>query len=123
MVTGEDLIEEIVGDVRDEHDRGEAEPFRDDGPDSWVVSGTLRPDELADLVGWSFPDSEVYETLAGFLLAELGRIPSVGDRVTHGGRTLVVSRMDRRRIADVRIEAVDPADVPARPAEPSGVAP
>ena len=123
IVTLEDLVEEIVGDVRDEHDRGEAEPFRDDGPDSWVVSGTLRPDELADLVGWSFPDSEVYETLAGFLLAELGRIPSVGDRVTHGGRTLVVSRMDRRRIADVRIEAVDPADVPARPAEPSGVAP
>jgi CBS domain containing-hemolysin-like protein len=123
IVTLEDLVEEIVGDVRDEHDRGEAEPFRDDGPDSWVVSGTLRPDELADLVGWSFPESEVYETLAGFLLAELGRIPSVGDRVTHGGRTLVVSRMDRRRIADVRIEAADPADVPAQATEPSGVAP
>jgi CBS domain containing-hemolysin-like protein len=119
-VTLEDVVAEIVGDVRDEHDRGEAEPFRDAGPDSWVVSGTLRPDELADLVGWSFPDSEVYETLAGFLLAELGRIPSVGDRVTHDGRTLVVSRMDRRRIADVRIEAVDPAD---QPVEPSGVAP
>ena len=89
-------------------------PFRDAGPDSWVVSGTLRPDELAELVGWSFPDSEVYETLAGFLLAELGRIPSVGDRVTHDGRTLVVSRMDRRRIADVRIEAADPAERPAR---------
>ena len=86
IVTLEDLVEEIVGDVRDEHDRGEAEPFRDAGPDSWVVSGTLRPDELAELVGWSFPDSEVYETLAGFLLAELGRIPSVGDRVTHDGR-------------------------------------
>jgi CBS domain containing-hemolysin-like protein len=123
IVTLEDLVEEIVGDVRDEHDRGEAEPFRDAGPDSWVVSGTLRPDELADLVGWSFPDSEVYETLAGFLLAELGRIPSVGDRVTHDGRTLVVSRMDRRRIADVRIEAVDPADAPVQPTEPSGVAP
>ena len=120
IVTLEDLVEEIVGDVRDEHDRGEAESFRDAGPDSWVVSGTLRPDELADLVGWSFPDSEVYETLAGFLLAELGRIPSVGDRVTHDGRTLVVSRMDRRRIADVRIEAVDPADAPA---EQAGVAP
>jgi CBS domain containing-hemolysin-like protein len=119
IVTLEDLVEEIVGDVRDEHDRGEAEPFRDAGPDSWVVSGTLRPDELSELVGWSFPDSEVYETLAGFLLAELGRIPSVGDSVTHDGRTLVVTRMDRRRIADVRITAPDPADAPV----PEGATP
>jgi CBS domain containing-hemolysin-like protein len=74
-----------------------------------VVSGTLRPDELAELVGWSFPDSEIYETLAGFLLAELGRIPSVGDQVSHDGRTLVVTRMDLRRIADVRITAPAPA--------------
>src|SRR6202012_424661 len=60
IVTLEDLVEEIVGDVRDEHDRGEAAPFRDAGPDSWVVSGTLRPDELEELVGWSFPASQVY---------------------------------------------------------------
>jgi CBS domain containing-hemolysin-like protein len=115
IVTFEDLVEEIVGDVRDEHDRGEAAPFRDAGPDTWIVSGTLRPDELAELVGWSFPDSEIYETLAGFLLAELGRIPSVGDQVTHDDRTLVVTRMDRRRIADVRITA--PAPAPSEVAE------
>ncbi|WP_018332309.1 hemolysin family protein [Actinomycetospora chiangmaiensis] len=103
IVTLEDLVEEIVGDVRDEHDRGEAARFRETGDDTWIVSGTLRPDELAEVVGWSFPDSEVYETLAGFLLAELGRIPSVGDTVTHEGWHMAVTRMDRRRIADVRI--------------------
>jgi CBS domain containing-hemolysin-like protein len=104
IVTLEDLVEEIVGDVRDEHDRGEAARVRGAGPDTWIVSGMLRPDELSEIVGWAFPESEVYETLAGFVLAELGRIPSVGDTVTaEDGTTLVVTRMVRRRIADVRI--------------------
>jgi CBS domain containing-hemolysin-like protein len=105
IVTLEDLVEEIVGDVRDEHDRGEAARVRGEGPDTWIVSGMLRPDELEEVVGWAFPENEVYETLAGFLLAELGRIPSVGDTVTtEDGTTLVVTRMVRRRIADVRID-------------------
>jgi CBS domain containing-hemolysin-like protein len=104
IVTLEDLVEEIVGDVRDEHDRGEAARVRGEGPDTWIVSGMLRPDELAEVVGWSFPENEVYETLAGYLLAELGRIPSVGDTVTsEDGVTMVVTRMVRRRIADVRL--------------------
>jgi CBS domain containing-hemolysin-like protein len=63
----------------------------------------LRPDELEEVVGWSFPEDEVYETLAGYLLAELGRIPSVGDVVEHDGWQMAVTRMDRRRIADVRM--------------------
>ena len=75
IVTLEDLVEEIVGDVRDEHDRGEAARVRGDGPDTWIVSGMLRPDELEEVVGWAFPENEVYETLAGFLLAELGASP------------------------------------------------
>ena len=103
IVTLEDLVEEIVGDVRDEHDRGEAARFRGTGPDTWIVSGMLRPDELAEVVGWSFPENEIYETLAGYLLAELGRIPSVGDTVEHEGWQMAVTRMDRRRIADVRV--------------------
>jgi CBS domain containing-hemolysin-like protein len=104
IVTLEDLVEEIVGDVRDEHDRGEAARYRDAGENTWIVSGMLRPDELAEVVGWSFPENEVYETLAGYLLAELGRIPSVGDTVTsEDGVTMVVTRMVRRRIADVRL--------------------
>ncbi len=104
IVTLEDLVEEIVGDVRDEHDRGEAARYRDAGDNTWIVSGMLRPDELAEVVGWSFPENEVYETLAGYLLAELGRIPSVGDSVTsEDGVTMVVTRMVRRRIADVRL--------------------
>ena len=123
IVTLEDLVEEIVGDVRDEHDRGEAARVRGAGPDTWIVSGMLRPDELSEIVGWAFPESEVYETLAGFVLAELGRIPSVGDTVTtEDGTTLVVTRMVRRRIADVRISR--PAGSAARTVdERTGAAP
>jgi CBS domain containing-hemolysin-like protein len=118
IVTLEDLVEEIVGDVRDEHDRGEAARVRGEGPDTWIVSGMLRPDELEEVVGWAFPENEVYETLAGFLLAELGRIPSVGDTVTtDDGTTLVVTRMVRRRIADVRIDRPAGSSVGSGPDE------
>ncbi|MCD2187443.1 hemolysin family protein [Actinomycetospora soli] len=123
IVTLEDLVEEIVGDVRDEHDRGETARFRETGDDTWIVSGTLRPDELADVVGWSFPDSEVYETLAGFLLAELGRIPVVGDAVTHDGWRMAITRMDRRRIADVRVTRPPDAEDRAPERETAGMTP
>ena len=109
IVTLEDLVEEIVGDVRDEHDRGEDTLVQGAGPDTWIVSGMLRPDELSDVVGWSFPENEVYETLAGYLLAELGRIPVVGDTVSHEGWCMEITRMDRRRIADVRVVRTDTA--------------
>ena len=112
IVTLEDLVEEIVGDVRDEHDRGEAARVRGEGDDTWIVSGMLRPDELAEVVGWSFPEGEVYETLAGYLLAELGRMPSVGDAVTiDDGAAGRHPRSTRRRIAEVRV--VRPPKVPA----------
>jgi CBS domain containing-hemolysin-like protein len=111
IVTLEDLVEEIVGDVRDEHDRGEAARVRGEGEDSWIVSGMLRSDEMAEVVGWSFPESEVYETLAGYITAELQRLAHVGDAVTLEDWQLIVTRVDARRIAEVRV--VRPPKVPA----------
>jgi len=111
IVTLEDLVEEIVGDVRDEHDRGETARVRDEGEDSWIVSGMLRADELAEVVGWSFPESDTYETLAGYIVAELQRLANVGDAVTRDDWQLIVTRVDGRRIADVRV--VRPPKVPA----------
>jgi CBS domain containing-hemolysin-like protein len=78
IVTLEDLIEEIVGDVRDEHDAAGPGPVRPLGTDSWLVSGLLRGDELAEATGFVLPHGD-YETLAGLVLARLGRIPDVGD--------------------------------------------
>jgi CBS domain containing-hemolysin-like protein len=80
VVTLEDVVEEIVGDISDEHDRyGSRLRKRPDG--SWIVSGLLRPDEVADATGLQLPEDEAYDTIAGLLVRELGRIPVRGDRV------------------------------------------
>ncbi|HWE89219.1 MAG TPA: hemolysin family protein [Pseudonocardiaceae bacterium] len=102
LVTLEDLIEEIVGDVRDEHDRGEAAPVRPLGRNSWIVSGLLRDDEVAEATGFRMPEGE-YETLAGMVVARLGRIPDVGDEVRVDGWRITVMRMDRHRVAELRL--------------------
>jgi len=75
IVTLEDLVEEIVGEVRDEHDQAGPSPVRPLGADSWLVSGLLRADELAEATGFVPPEGD-YETLAGLVLAQLGRIPT-----------------------------------------------
>ena len=76
IVTLEDLLEEIVGDISDEHDRlGSRIRQRRDG--SWTLSGLLRPDEVEDVTGIELPDHEDYDTIAGLVLQVLGRVPSV----------------------------------------------
>lgn len=80
VVTLEDVVEEIVGDIADEHDRyGSRMRQRPDG--SWILSGLLRPDEVANTTGLKLPEDETYDTVAGLLVAELGRIAVRGDRV------------------------------------------
>ncbi|MCP2257865.1 Hemolysin, contains CBS domains [Streptoalloteichus tenebrarius] len=117
LVTLEDLVEEIVGDVRDEHDRLEVAPVRPLGRTSWMVSGLLRGDEVAEATGFRIPDGD-YETLAGFVLARLGRIPSVGDEVLHEGWRLTVMRMDRHRVAELRV-SLAPERAPERQGDPA----
>ncbi|WP_322936258.1 hemolysin family protein [Nocardioides bizhenqiangii] len=80
IVTLEDVVEEIVGDIADEHDRlGARGRLRRDG--SWSVSGLLRPDEIEDLTGIELPEGEDYDTVAGLVLKGLGRIPTAGEQV------------------------------------------
>ncbi len=78
IVTLEDVVEEIVGDIADEHDpQGEDGQQLRDG--SWSLSGLLRPDEVADLTGVELPEDEDYDTIAGLVLSVLGKVPTVGD--------------------------------------------
>ena len=78
IVTLEDVVEEIVGDISDEHDRlGSRARRQRDG--SWSLSGLLRPDEVEDVTGVPLPEHEDYDTIAGLVLKVLGEIPSVGD--------------------------------------------
>jgi CBS domain containing-hemolysin-like protein len=113
LVTLEDVVEEIVGDVRDEHDRREAAPVRPLGRNSWMVSGLLRDDEVSEATGFRMPDGD-YETLAGLVLARLGRIPVVGEEVVVDGWRITVMRMDRHRVAELRVAQTGDR-------EPSGV--
>lgn len=101
LVTLEDLVEEIVGEVADEHDRARAGIVGT--ASEMTFPADLRPDELRDQTGIPIADSEDYDTAAGFVLRELGRIPELGDEVTmFDGAVLRVERMDGRRIARLR---------------------
>jgi CBS domain containing-hemolysin-like protein len=112
VVTLEDVVEELVGEVADEHDRVRQSGRRlRDG--SWVVPGLWRPDELRDRVGVEVPDDANYETVGGFVMSRLGRVPGVGDEVEVGGGRLRVLRMDGRRVDRLRFQPVEPGLDPA----------
>lgn len=110
IVTLEDLVEEIVGDIRDEYDDEEAPGgVLVDG--KRTVSGGLTIEDFFDETGIELPDGD-YETVAGYLINELGRIPTEGDQVAVAGATITVEEMVKRRVAHVRVEAVveEPGD-------------
>ncbi len=123
IVTLEDVIEEIVGDIADEHDRlGARARQRPDG--TWSLSGLLRPDEVEDLTGIRLPDHEDYDTIAGLVLRVLGRVPERGDVAEvpvpddtdddeHREQLAVLSvlHMDGRRIDRVGLRLLDGTDL------------
>lgn len=100
VATLEDLVEELVGEVSDEHDRARVDVVRSR---NWLTfPGILRPDELADRAGVTVPDDGPWETVGGYLMAELGRLPEVGDTVEITAGTFRIERLDGRRIDRVR---------------------
>ena len=107
IVTLEDTVEEIVGEVADEHDQRAARVKHPD-PDSWLVPGILRPDELMIQTKIELPDEGPYETLGGLIMNELGRIPVYGDEVEVNGYLLKVEQLEDRRIDRVRITRKHP---------------
>lgn len=106
IVTLEDLVEELIGDIKDEYDAAEGETTRLRSGDV-EVDGLLNLDDFAEETGVELPDGP-YETVAGFLAAQLGRVPSVGDEGTVDGYKLTVTEMDGRRVARVRVHHVSP---------------
>ncbi|MEH1164800.1 hemolysin family protein [Micromonospora sp. CPCC 205539] len=114
VVTIEDLVEELVGEIADEFDPAtvpDADPVEltvPGGERTVLVDGVLRSDELAEQTGFRLPEGP-YETLAGFLMARLGHIPLAGETVEDGGWEFTVVEVERHRIEQVRV---------LRPAEP-----
>lgn len=109
LATLEDLIEELVGELADEHDRAKAGVTR--GANSSVLfPGMIRPDELLEMA-IKVPADGAYETVAGFMMSELGRIPANGDEVQIEDGVLKVERMDGRRVDRVRFTPTNLSEV------------
>jgi CBS domain containing-hemolysin-like protein len=100
VATLEDLVEELVGEVSDEHDRSKPDVVR--SRDWFTFPGILRPDELLERTDVNVPEDGPYETVAGWLMSELGRLPVVGDTVEVNGGVFRIERLDGRRIDRVR---------------------
>ena len=106
IVTLEDVIEEIVGEVSDEHDRART-TGRVSANGSWTVPGLWRPDEVRDRLGALVPDGPAYETIGGYVMACLWRVPVVGDEVSVTGWSMRVDAMDGRRVDRLRFTPVE----------------
>ncbi len=100
VTTLEDLVEELVGEVSDEHDRTKADVVR--SRDWFTFPGILRPDELLERTDVVVPEEGPYETVAGWLMSELGRLPKVGDTVEIERGVFRIERLEGRRIDRVR---------------------
>jgi len=108
VTTLEDLVEELVGEVSDEHDRTKADVVR--SRDWLTFPGILRPDELLERANVTVPEEGPYETVAGWLMSELGRLPVVGDVIDIDAGQFRIERLDGRRIDRVRFTptAIEP---------------
>jgi putative hemolysin len=114
IVTMEDLVEELIGDIKDEYDVDEAETTHHRGGDV-EVDGLLNLDDFEDETGVELPEGP-YETVAGYIMARLGRLPTEGDYVDLDDRRIVVRDVENRRVGRVLVTAVPPTVVvhPAR---------
>ena len=106
LVTIEDLLEEIVGEIRDEYDV-ESEPIVDEGGGRFVFTGKVDIDEVAERLNVHL-DREGFETVGGYVISHLGRVPVVGERFEADGLTVEVLDVARRRINKVRISRQSP---------------
>jgi putative hemolysin len=107
IVTLEDLVEELIGDIQDEYDEEATHPRQLHGGEL-EVDGLLNLDEFAEQTGLELPEGP-YETVAGYLLAALGHLPVDGESAEVGGRRLTVTQLDGRRISRLRVSPSQPA--------------
>jgi putative hemolysin len=106
MVTLEDLLEEIVGDIRDEHDEAAARQIVEQPDGSHNVRGNLSIRDANKLLALNLPESDTYHTIAGFMMERAGKVLKRGDSVQYNGLKLTVQSTARNRIVETKIEKV-----------------
>ncbi len=110
IVTLEDIIEEIVGDIRDEQDETSEAWFQKSEGGEYVIKGSASVNEINRILPFKLPEKHDYTTLAGFFLYEFGRIPREKDALEYDGRSFVVERMNKRHISLVRVRPAPAAE-------------
>lgn len=108
LITVEDIVEEIVGEIVDETDR-ERPVITQEGPDAWLVDGRFPVEDAVEM-DWPLTESEDYETIAGWVLSMLDTVPQTGYSFEKDGFRFTIHSMRRRRILAVRVERVSGAD-------------
>lgn len=119
IITLEDLLEEIVGDISDEHDEEVNEQIREEHDGTYILDGGLAVRDLNRRLNLQLPESEVYTTIAGFLMTEAGHVLQPGEVVKHDGLLFHIERVERRRITSVRLERVEETE--EKPDEESAI--
>jgi CBS domain containing-hemolysin-like protein len=112
LVTAEDTIEQLAGELEDEFD-APSHPVLGRAGEAVVMDGSVNLRDLETQLDWSLPRDGGVETLAGFVLGQLGHIPQPGESVVYEDRRLTVVEMDARRIAKIRVEKVEGAPAEA----------
>jgi len=102
LITLEDMLEEIVGEIRDEYDEDEEDLIRRIGPREYVVEAAMKLDDLNDQLGLDL-ESEDYDSIGGFIIGLLDHLPEEGEEVTHRNLRLVVDQVDRNRIDKIHL--------------------
>jgi len=112
VVTTEDLLEELVGEIEDEHDQGEPQRVQRLQDGGYLVDALLPLNDLKNLLGTRFAEEVPYETLAGLILFELGHLPVAGERITWGNYVLTCVKVTQTAIRRVKIESAKPENSP-----------
>jgi CBS domain containing-hemolysin-like protein len=118
LVTLEDIVEEIVGEILDEYDQFEEAPYQKLSDGSYVFQGRVNLDDFNEIMGCDLPSDEA-DTLGGYIYSRLGRAPAVGEAVHKGNLVLTVEQVSARRIRKVSARWVLPEDEKKSPVSPA----
>lgn len=110
LVTVEDIVEEVVGEIRDEYDRVVEVPLRKVDSNTIEVDAKVHIEDINEALGVELPEDDEYDTIGGFLFSQMGKVPAAGDTFTSHSVEFTILEADERRIKNLRIEALRSAE-------------